>query len=62
MQGHFIISRYARAEATFQRQQSPDMAFHQWADAGRWTTRQVGWASFWIAAGFLGLTLVGAWR
>ena len=62
MQRDFIIGRCARGEATFQRQQSPRMASLEWADAGGWAKRQFVWASSWLAAGFLALTLVGAWR
>jgi len=62
MQSDFIVGRCARAEAVFQRQQSPLMAFREWEGAKRWTVRQLAWASLWLACGFFGLTLIGAWR
>lgn len=62
MQGDLIIGRWARGEATFQRQQSPQMASREWAEAGRWTTRQLVWASIWLVVGLLALSILGAWR
>lgn len=50
MQANFIIGRYARAEARFQRQQSPAMASREWADAKPWGSAAM-WAGPIMACG-----------
>jgi hypothetical protein len=62
MNGDLIIGRYARGEATFQRQQSPQMASLKWSDAERWTMWQLRRIPLWFAGVVLVLTLIGAWR